>query len=98
MRIKVAAIGIALTIGLAGCGSNSNQQSLPDPVTNNYLTHQIVFTEPDGFRNVSFGCNGVDGIYVTSRGAYKNSGSEVASLPSSVAVVMEDPNCGAVGD
>jgi uncharacterized secreted protein with C-terminal beta-propeller domain len=90
--VKLALAGTLLVAGLAGC-SNSNQQSLPDPVTNHYLTRQVVFTEPDGFRNVSFGCNGTVGVYVTSRGAYKNSGADVASLPSAVAVVADDPNC-----
>ena len=79
-------------LALAGC-SNSNQQSLPEPVTNHNLNRQVVFTEPDGFRNVAFGCNGTVGIYVTSRGAWKTSGTDVASLPSGIAVITNDPNC-----
>jgi hypothetical protein len=90
-RAALAAITVA-GLALAGC-SNTNQQSLPDPVTNHYLTRQIVFTEPDGFRNVAFGCNGTAGVYVTSRGAYKTSGQDVAALPSSIAVLADDPNC-----
>lgn len=85
----VVAVG---TLALAGC-SNDNQQSQSEPVTNNLLTRQVVFTQPDGFRNVAFGCNGTVGVYVTSRGAYKNSGTDIASLPSSVAVLAADPNC-----
>lgn len=92
MNRKLAVVAAIGALMLAGC-SNSNQQSLPDPVTNHYLTRQIVFTEPDGFRNVAFGCNGKVGVYVTSRGAYKNSGADVASLPSTVAVVADDSNC-----
>jgi hypothetical protein len=94
-KIKtLAAVGaVVLTaLGLAACGSNSNQQST-DPVTNRYLTKTIVFTMPDGFRNIAMGCNGTTGVYDTSRGAYKNSGSDVAALPSGVAVVPQDPYC-----
>lgn len=83
---------IAIGLGLAGC-SNFNQKSLPEPVTNHYLTRQVAYTLPDGFRNVAFGCNGTVGVYVTSRGAFKNSGTDVTSLPSSVAVLADDPNC-----
>jgi hypothetical protein len=92
MNRGLVVVGVTGILALTGC-SNTNQQSLPDPVTNHYLTRQLVFTEPDGFRNVSFGCNGKVGVYVTSRGAYRNSGTDVASLASGVAVVVNDPNC-----
>lgn len=91
-RIQKLSVAAGFALLAAGCG-NVNQKSLPEPVTNHYLTRQIVFTEPDGFRNVSFGCNGIVGIYVTSRGAYKTSGTDIASLPSSIAVIANDPNC-----
>lgn len=83
------------TLWLASaCGdpSNSNQTST-EPTTNHTLTGQVTYTLPDGFRNVTFGCHGTVGVYVTSRGAYKNSGTDVASLPSTVAVLADDPNC-----
>jgi hypothetical protein len=89
---KKLILAMAGVLALAGC-SNANQQSLPEPVTNHVLARQVVFTEPDGFRNVAFGCNGTVGVYVTSRGAYKTSGTDIASLPSSVAVLADDPNC-----
>jgi hypothetical protein len=89
-----AAVVVVGTLALStGCSNNANQKSLPDPVTNRYLTKMIVFTMPDGFRNVAMGCNGTTGVYDTSRGAYKNSGADVASLPSAVATVKDDPYC-----
>lgn len=83
---------VAIGLGLAACG-NFNQKSLPEPVTNHTLSRQVAYTLPDGFRNVAFGCNGTVGVYVTSRGAYKNGGSDTSALPSSVAVLAADPNC-----
>lgn len=52
-----------------------------------------VFTMPEGFRNVAFGCNGSTGIYVTSRGWSKNGYGDVPSLPSGIAAVPNDPAC-----
>jgi hypothetical protein len=86
------ALALALALAACGDGSNSNQTS-SEPTTNNTFTRPVTYTLPDGFRNVTFGCHGTVGVYVTSRGAYKNSGADVASLPSSVAVLADDPNC-----
>lgn len=93
MNKRTALAALAVTaLALAGCG-NSNQKSLSEPVSNHYLTGQIVFMEPDGFRNVAFGCNGTVGVYVTSRGVYNASGSNITALPSGIAVIPADPNC-----
>jgi hypothetical protein len=91
--LAIGAVLVGIVGGITGCSSNANQKSLPEPVTNYYLTKQIVFTMPDGFRNIAVGCNGTTGVYDTSRGAYKNSGADVASLPSSIATVANDPYC-----
>lgn len=91
MHKKLVVAGAVGILALAGC-SNSNQQST-DPVTNHFLTKMVAFTMPDGFRNIVVGCNGTTAVYDTSRGAYKNSGTDVASLPSSVSTVADDPYC-----
>lgn len=91
-RTKTVAtlIGMNLTaaaaiLGLAGCGTHA---SGPDPATGNTRpgTNQRVIQDPYGYRNVAFSCNGTVGVYVTSAGADD-------SLPSTVAVLANDPNC-----
>lgn len=85
-RNTVAVLAAAVLLALAGCGATHSDA--PDPVSGDVVdgTHAHVIREPDGFRNVSFSCFGVDGVYVTSRGA-------ASDLASSVAVVPNDPQC-----
>lgn len=87
-------VPLALVLALAAC-SNDAQKDAPEPkpsdITNG--THTQVIQMPDGFRNVAFTCYGSTGIYVTSRGVYEASGVNVASLPSSIAAVPNDPHC-----
>lgn len=83
--ILSAAVTLAAGVLLAGCGTHA---SGADPTSDNTHsgTNQHVIQQPYGFRNVSFSCFGVNGVYVTSAGADD-------SLPSSVTVVPSDPNC-----
>lgn len=90
-------LGVAgiVTIGaLAACGSDAHT-SAPDvePSANKPGTNGAIIQMPDGFRNVAFTCFGKEGVYVTSRGAYKNGSSDFTPLPSSVFVVPNDPHC-----
>jgi hypothetical protein len=86
-RVIVIASAVAL---LAACGSS--HQSAPDPGNDvggaTPGTRGHVIQEPDGFRNVSFSCYGLDGVYVTSRGVTTGT-----ALPSSVFVVPNDEHC-----
>jgi hypothetical protein len=83
--LLLAALAGAVTFGTAGC----NWDSHTDAPTPNAKpgTHAHVIKMPDGFRNVSVSCDGTNGVYVTSAGADD-------TLPSSVYVVVRDPNCG----
>jgi hypothetical protein len=80
-----AAVAVLAALALAGCGTHA---SGVDPTTGNtgQGTNQHVIKEPFGFRNVAFSCFGTNGVYVTSAGADD-------SLPSSVNVVVNDPQC-----
>lgn len=85
-NLKLVALATGAIVALTGCGNTHSDA--PDPVDKNIVngTNQHVIQEPDGYRNVSFSCFGKNGIYVTSR-------SNVDSLPSSVFVVVNDPQC-----
>jgi len=95
---NVAILGLFATVGvMAACG-NSNQQSaatvkceVPDNCIN--LRNAKIIQEPDGFRNVSFGCWDTSGVYVTSRGVYQVGGENAPALPSTVVIVVDDPHC-----
>jgi hypothetical protein len=96
MQIKptLALAGVGVLLGvLAGCTSSSHTNATtPDPAGNLQLTNARIITQPSGFRNVSFGCWGHKGVYVTSRGQYASSdGSAPAS--SDVQVIVNDPDC-----
>lgn len=79
---KILIAAAAVLPFAAACGTHS---SAPDPV-GHVGTRAHVIQEPYGFRNVSVSCDGVNGVYVTSRSI----GSDLAS---GVAVVANDPNC-----
>jgi hypothetical protein len=83
--LSAAAFGLLATLALTGCGAHA---SAPDvaPAGIQQGTHQHAIQEPYGFRNVAFSCFGLNGVYVTSAGAGD-------TLPSSVAVVPNDPQC-----
>jgi hypothetical protein len=83
--LSAAALALVAALALSGCGTPA---SGTDPTSGNTQqgTNQHVIKEPFGFRNVAFSCFGPNGIYDTSAGADD-------SLPSTVAVVPNDPNC-----
>lgn len=87
----LAAVAVAALVG----GCSSMQSDAPEPTPDNIIngTSTQVIQMPDGFRNVAATCRGTTGIYVTSRGWNQNSTGEVVSLPSSIAVLANDPNC-----
>lgn len=86
-------LGAFLLVGLAGCTASSHTNAdTPDPAGNLNLTNAHIITEPGGFRNVSFGCWGTKGVYVTSRGQFASSDG-TAPASSDVQVVLNDPDC-----
>lgn len=93
MRGRMIVVGVAVVAALTGCGAM--KQDAPEPTPDNILngTHTQVIRMPDGFRNVAVTCRGTTGIYVTSRGWTQESTGDVVSLPSSIAVLANDPAC-----
>lgn len=94
--VKLCAIvaGVITTaIVLAAC--SATKTDAPEPTSDNILngTHTQVIRMPDGFRNVVFTCYGTVGVYVTSRGAFQTGNKDLATLPSSIAVLPNDPHC-----
>ena len=70
---------------VAGCSTAHSDVSGPTITDIHPGTHGRVIQEPDGFRNVSFSCNGTTGIYESSTAG--------DHLGSSVAVLANDPAC-----
>jgi len=91
-RRRLATLGaiLALIVGGFGltAGSCGSHQDAPTPDKDHIFngTNAVVIQSADGFRNVYFSCFNTTGIYVTSAG-----GDD--SLPSSVAVLANDPAC-----
>lgn len=79
---------------LTGCPAT--KQDAPEPTSDNIIngTNTQVIRMPDGFRNVAVTCDKTTAIYVTSRGWSQESGGDVVSLPSTVAVVPNSKRCG----
>jgi hypothetical protein len=102
-KLTWVALGVSLlSLGVvSACGSDSKADasfSCSDATADGTSAcgdpaRMKVFTMPEGFRNVAFGCNGSTGIYVTSRGWSKNGYGDVPSLPSAIAAVPNDPAC-----
>lgn len=91
---KILAILAVLLVVLTGCESDTKKDA-PEPTPDNIIngTNTQVIRMPDGFRNVAFSCYGTVGMYVTSRGWIQGSVQDIASLPSSIAVLENDPHC-----
>ena len=93
--VASVSIGFALVTGLAACSTSANGTqdapvAHPKGSIKNILPNQGVIGQnnektsvinfPDGFENVGFKCNGVDGIYASTRDA-------------APVVVPNDPQC-----
>lgn len=93
-KVAVVATAVAALLTLAGCPGDA-QESAPEVDPANMIdgSNTTVIRMPEGFRNVSFTCNGTVGIYVTSRGFWQNGNADAIPLPSGVAVLADDPNC-----
>lgn len=94
-KVVAAALVVCVGASLTGC-PGPTQTDAPEPspsdIVNGTNTH--VIRMPDGFRNIAFTCYGPNGIYVTSRGWVESSASkDFTPLPSSVAVIVNDPQC-----
>jgi hypothetical protein len=98
--VKLATLGLAAALALGGCNLGGDAKAdapdvdcnaKPSPCLN--LNHATVLRQPEGFRNISFGCWDTTGIYVTSRGIYEVGGQNSVPLPSAVSVVPNDPHC-----
>jgi hypothetical protein len=98
---KIAVVAVA-ALTLAGCnwggGAKADAPDVdcnakPSPCVN--LTHATILREPEGFRNISFGCmpGTTTGVYVTSRGIYEVGAQNAVPLPSTVTVLANDPAC-----
>lgn len=84
--VRKYAIAMFVIVALSACGSSHTSSTDPGGSPG---THQTVIQMPYGFRNVAFTCHGTTGVYVTSRSI--TTGTE---LPSSIAVLANDPACG----
>lgn len=93
----VAALAV-LTLSACSIGGSAKKDApdvdcnaKPSPCIN--LTHATILREPNGFRNIAFGCMGTTGVYVTSRGLFEVGSDTAIPLPSSVTVLANDPAC-----
>ena len=102
MNRKIAGVGLAalVTLTVAACNwGGPTKADAPDIDCNAQpsqcvnLTHATILRQPEGFRNISFGCFGKTGVYVTSRGIYEVGSDTAVPLPSSVTVLPNDPAC-----
>lgn len=96
MRKTTLALLVLASIASVATGcSAATQKSSPDPKESNIVNGRNTQTiqMPEGYRNITFTCYGPNGIYVTSRGSWKNSTTNIAALPSDIAVVPNDPQC-----
>lgn len=93
--VVVLATAATAVLLLSGSSCNPAQESAPevDPANMVDGSNTTIIRMPEGFRNVSFTCNGTVGIYVTSRGFWQNGNADAIPLPSGVAVLANDPNC-----
>jgi hypothetical protein len=93
----VVGAAIATLVMAAVACSNTGQKSAPELTEDNLTsgTNTKAIQMPEGFRNVAFTCHGTVGVYVTSRGIFKTGSADAPSLPSGIAVLADDPNCGA---
>lgn len=93
LRRLAALLMLATVLLVGGCGEDGTKADAPEPKSNVDGTRTQVIRMPDGFRNVVFSCFGTVGIYVTSRGIYEAGSTNITALPSSVAVLPNDPHC-----
>lgn len=89
---KIAAVAVGVLL-LTGC--SPTKEDAPEPTPANIVdgTHTQVIRMPDGFRNVVFSCYGTTGLYVTSRGVVESGNADLLTLPSSIAILANDPKC-----
>lgn len=96
---KIAAVittAVALGALMTGCGMTRETKSdAPEPTSDNIVngTNTQIIRMPDGFRNVAFTCYGTVGVYVTSRGLWQQGNADLTTLPSSIALLPNDPHC-----
>lgn len=91
------AVCVGSAMALVACSSmgDDKKSDAPEPATGNIVdgTHTQILRMPDGFRNVAFTCYGTVGVYVTSRGPWQNGTADLPPLPSSIALMPNDPHC-----
>jgi hypothetical protein len=86
-RTRIAAtISAGIIIAVLAGADSCDHTSSSDPHQSVPGKNQVVFQNPNGFRNVVFSCNGSTGMYVTSAGVSD-------TLPSGIAVLANDPAC-----
>lgn len=97
---KIVAVGTLALVTLGGCNWGGDAKADAKDVDCNVkpspcfsLTRASIIRQPDGFRNLSFGCWGTTGIYVTSRGIYEVGGQNSTPLPSDTEIVPDDIHC-----
>jgi len=90
-KLTVATVAVAML--LAGC--SETKSDAPEPSPDNIVngTNTQVIRLPDGFRNVAFTCYGVNGVYVTSRGAFQTGNDSAIPLASGIFVIENDSHC-----
>lgn len=99
-KTRLAAMAASAVLALSACGTGgSAKKDAPDVDCNAKpspcidLAHATILREPNGFRNIAFGCFGTTGVYVTSRGIYEVGAQNAVPLPSTVTVLANDPAC-----
>lgn len=95
MRVlKLAAVLCGAALALTACPGEVKEDA-PEPSASNIVdgSRTQVIRMPDGFRNVVFTCYGTVGVYVTSRGVFESGNADLTTLPSSIAVLPDDPHC-----
>lgn len=80
--VKALIPAAVLVLALAGCGEVNQNAKKGSRDTG----PADIINFPNGFRNVAHKCDGPNMIYVTSH-------EEDAALPSTIAVVANDPRC-----
>ncbi len=90
MRIRAIAVTAVALLALTGCADAAHEDAAPIPHDRTADMRNVrVWRMPDGFRNVTIGCDGPNLVYVTSAGGQDGN----YSTASGIYVVPNDPYC-----
>lgn len=90
MKRLALAAALAGILAAAGCTDTAHEDAAPIPTDRTAdLKNTRVWRLPDGFRNVTVGCDGPNLVYVTSAGGQDGN----YTIASGIYVVPNDPYC-----